>query len=136
MYSMQLYLWLPWKSNSAHPTLYDDRQTDLKAESKCRNTKFNLDLDFFVVLLLVSHLRLGQRKDDPVVGWLKPFYCYYTLPAFQLCTQFVFNFKKTLFFSSFFHHKLMVGTPFITIITSFTNLTHFFHHKRIKELTW
>ena len=23
--------------------------------------------------MLVSHLRLGQRKDDPVVGWLKHF---------------------------------------------------------------
>ena len=39
-----------------------------------------LGVDFFL-LLLVTHLRLSQRKDDTVEGWLKPFYCHNTLPA-------------------------------------------------------
>ena len=30
------------------------------------------------LLLLVSLLRLSQRKDDPVEVWLKPFYCHNT----------------------------------------------------------
>ena len=33
------------------------------------------------LLLLVSLLRLSQRKDDPVEGWLKPFNCHNTLPT-------------------------------------------------------
>ena len=41
----------------------------------------NVFICFFFVFLFVSHLRLSQRKDDTVEGWLKPFYCHKTLPA-------------------------------------------------------
>ena len=34
-----------------------------------------------VIFLLASHHTLGQWEDDPAEGWLKPFYCHYTLPA-------------------------------------------------------
>ena len=35
-----------------------------------------------------------------------------------------------------FSLKLVLGHLYSLIITFFTNLTHFFHHKRIKEFTW
>ena len=62
-----------------------------------------------VFLFLVSHLRLGQRLDDPAVGWHKPFYCHYTFPstAFQLvytlksCNVTVANHSSTGFVKLF-----------------------------------
>ena len=46
-----------------------------------RNIKFMLTLQTF--FLLGSHLRLGQWKDDPVVGWLHHFVVITHLPATQ-----------------------------------------------------
>ena len=38
----------------------------------------------YFLLLLVSHLRLSQLRDDTALGWLKPFWCLNTLPATAL----------------------------------------------------
>ena len=46
--------------------------------------------------LLVSHLRLSQRIDDPVVGWHKP-----------LCSIYLINFSD-LFFGCIFRSALCV----------------------------
>ena len=43
-------------------------------------TDYTTMTDFFI-FLLVNHLRLSQRGDDPVEGWLKPFFVVTQLPT-------------------------------------------------------
>ena len=89
-------------------------------------------------LLLVSHLRLSQWKDETVEGWLKPFYCHDTLPetAYQLFLTTYF--KNTYFdqkWSDFFIFllKQVPGPLFVTFITVFANFSHFKPPKTIKD---
>ena len=61
--------------------------------------------------------------DETDEGSLEPFYCHNTLPE-----------PASKRFSSFFFHKYLVGTPYITINTFLANFTALKQHFLIFEI--
>ena len=79
---------------------------------------------FFFFFLLVSHFRLSQWIDDPVVGWLKPFYCHNTLPATATNCRNISNHFPTL-------HTLTTINEQTKMIHKYSTLLECgFHHEK------